>query len=222
MRILECFVQTAHAIMSQASRCAAIAALAVGVLFGGVERASANLISWEWNGTVGGTALLQTVPAGTPMSIDFTFDSAAPNVCSSTSSGIFYVDSAQVRIGGGSYRGAGAIESSADSGTCGAGTETLLRLFVTNAAPSILGNVPLVSGDFLTLDLPDPANLGGLPLDLPGGLFASELHTGSAPSGMLRLNSVDGLLTPTAVPEPATIALLATGLGLAASRRRNG
>jgi hypothetical protein len=83
-----------------------------------------------------------------------------------------------------------------------------------------MGSFPL--GELMNLVVPIPDPLPGTPFltraefveGLKAGLTYFNIHTTAFPGGEIR-----GQLLPVQVPEPATLALMATGLGILAVRR---
>src|SRR5262249_13737772 len=98
-----------------------VRATALALAFGAVSAsraASSPIITWQYDMTVHGTALTAgsspqplTVPVGTPMIVDVTFDTASPSGCGSDPLSAFYgINSSTVNFLGYNYAAAGGIE----------------------------------------------------------------------------------------------------------------
>jgi hypothetical protein len=214
------------------------------VLLGSVAPASAEPIRWHVDATVSG--LLPSpgpsgivgidIPSGTPWTADLTIDPT--NICPSSSSPPppdvgTYLGSADIFFLGYEYPGGVGLESNS-AGPCaplpgGPSLFTLVRFLCCGAPPIQLDphGTPVIFpsggifGDAFDMFPPFAATLGGLPVVVPGITYDVSMlgaHFGLPPSEVgLDFSSAE----LTAVPEPATLAMLGTGvLGLLVRRRR--
>ncbi len=214
---------------------------------------SASTITWEYDLLVHGTAIVPalnpgpidindpstlpqqiTIPQGTPMVVDITFDTDTPSVCpGNTQSGTYLIgfgnsNAATVRLMGYQYSASGGIEINAPVGSCEDNpvfNNGGIRLFVgggggvqTDPAGTLIewfgiyGNLFLVIPPSGWLGAAYPAGLAPQPSRFGG---ENSFNFGGSPG--LVIESDDLRL----LPEPGTWLLLGTGVvGLAARRRR--
>jgi hypothetical protein len=205
------------------------------------SRAASSPITWQYLMTVltvGPSPQLLTVPVGTPMIVDVTFDTASPSGCGSDPLSAIYgigfggANSSTVNFLGYNYAAGGGIEINTMFTFCSP-TPTFtnggVRLFVgsggVQVAPNATpiqwipgGSLPCCISGNLFLWIPPsgwlgPAYPSGLP---PAGAQGGIDFTLGGSSPALEFESTQIRL----VPEPATALLLGSGLAAAAIRRR--
>ncbi len=159
-----------------------------------------------------------TIPNGTPMIVDLSFDSNTPNTCPPGTGGVYNIggasgNTASMHFLGADFGAFGGIESGVLGPCGGAALFAGLRLFVSSQSPIQFIPTPGFGNFFITL--PNPSVVSGLPTVLPTDPFISGAsHFGDA--NQLVFESVQ-IRT---VPEPATLLLVAAGGVLTAFRRR--
>jgi PEP-CTERM motif-containing protein len=215
-----------------------VIAIALAVITVSASRAASSPITWQYDLTVHGTARtadpfpeLFTVPVGTPMIVDVTFDTATPSQCGSDPLSAVYLigignsNSSTVNFLGYNYGAFGGIEINSILGSCNPAptfTNGGVRLFVGSNPVQVAQNAMQIEwfGQFgnLFLAIPPSALLGpAFPSGLPPEPFpfgGNNFIPGSSPD--LQVDSFQ--LHP--VPEPATALLVGSGIVAAAIRRR--
>ncbi len=206
--------------------------------------ASSPIITWQYDMTVHGTALtagpspqLLTVPLGTPMIVDVTFDPTTPSQCGSDPLSALYpiglgsgaANSSTVNFLGYNYPATGGIEININLLTPGLCSPTPtftfggVRLFVNGlSGVQVAPNATQIQwvGQFGNLFLAIP------PSDVLGGAYPSGLPPEPFPFGgnnFIPFSSPDLQIDSSQirlVPEPATALLIGSGLAAAAIRRR--
>jgi hypothetical protein len=217
---------------------ARVIALSLAVITMSANRAASSPITWQYDMAVHGTAVtagpspqLLTVPTGTPMIVDVTFDTATPSLCGSDPLSAVYLigfgtsNSSTVNFLGYNYAAVGGIEINSIVGSCNP-TPTFttggVRLFVGGSPMQVAQNATQIQwlGDFgnLFLAIPPSALLGpAFPPGLPPEPFpfgGNNFIPGSSPN--LQIDSFQLRV----VPEPATALLVGSGVLAAAIRRR--
>ena len=209
--------------------------VALALLSLAADRAAASTITWEYDLTVQGTATGVgdqpiVVPANTPMVIDVTFDTDSEDYCGSDPYSAFYfISAATVNVLGYQYSvSQGGLEINTIVGECTENpvfTDGGVRLFVSdNGAvqtdPSGT-EIDWPNGMYgiLFLEFPPSAWLGAA---FPTGLapepspFGGNNFINYPGTEDLTIDSTEISL----VPEPATAALIASGVCLLLIRRQ--
>jgi hypothetical protein len=215
-------------------------ALALALVTMSPNRAACSTITWEYDLLVHGTAItypsLQqlSVPIGTPMVIDVSFDTSTPNDCGLNPTSALYpigfnaTNSATVSFLGYDYSAFGGLEINTILSTCLTGVTDFqfggLRLFVDGlSGVQVAPNATQIEwfGQFgnLFLELPPSAWLGSAyPSGLPPEPFPFGGHNFLPGTPTLFIDSTE----LHAVPEPGTAVLIGVGALATAIRRKRG
>jgi hypothetical protein len=178
----------------------------------------ATPITYSIIGTVAGAGVYApAIPAGTPISIAFSYDTDAPNECGSIpNKGIYSATGVSVTFLGSTTAASGDLYSNTTvPGGCGPLSDSPFAVFF-NLGPN--GFPPIVLPDGTHLAFPPFWYIFGLHALTPGGiplfnstveLISNEMNGGTPPG---TTNFIEGSARATVVPEPSTVTLLAVGI----------
>lgn len=217
-------------------------AFAVTFLAGSATRVAGTPISWEYDLVVGGTLVTLPgdvpviIPAGTPMTVDVTFDGSGSNCGANPLVADYTIgapgddNTADIDFLGFDYAGFGHLEVDSTMSACNpGGFDTGLRLWIDPTDPE---HPPIpIGADPTLIDWID-ANDGSLFLAIPTSAFLGSAYPSGLPpllapcctEPLLMSREPDnrlgvGIVDIRPIPEPGTATLLGLGALVGAIRR---